>query len=120
MHRLKTGALIIASVVIGALSAPGLPAAQIAHLKRFAESAGLAFQVQDDILDVEGDAATLGKSPGADQARNKPTYPSIAGMESAKRRARELHEQALAELEGFGQAAEPLRWLSAYIIERRH
>jgi farnesyl diphosphate synthase len=120
MHRLKTGALIIASVVIGALSAQGLPAAQIAHLKRFAESAGLAFQVQDDILDVEGDAATLGKSPGADQARNKPTYPSIAGMESAKRRARELHEQALAELEGFGQAAEPLRWLSAYIIERRH
>jgi farnesyl diphosphate synthase len=120
MHRLKTGALIIASVVIGALSAQGLPAAQIAHLERFAESAGLAFQVQDDILDVEGDAATLGKSPGADQARNKPTYPSIAGMESAKRRARELHEQALAELEGFGEAAEPLRWLSAYIIERRH
>ena len=70
---------------------------------------------------VRGDErSAIGKSPGADQARNKPTYPSIAGMESAKRRARELHEQALAELEGFGQAAEPLRWLSAYIIERRH
>jgi farnesyl diphosphate synthase len=120
MHRQKTGALIIASVVLGALSAPGLPPQQIAHLGRFAENAGLAFQVQDDILDVEGDAATLGKSPGADQARNKPTYPSIAGLESAKRRARELHEQALAQLEGFGRAAEPLRWLSAYIIERRH
>jgi geranylgeranyl diphosphate synthase type II len=120
MHRLKTGALIIASVVLGALSAPGLPGQRIAHLERFAENAGLAFQVQDDILDVEGDAATLGKSPGADQARNKPTYPSIAGLENAKRRARELHEQALAELEGFGRTAEPLRWLSAYIIERRH
>ena len=71
--------LTTASVVLGALSAPELPARQVAHLKRFAECAGLAFQVQDDILDVEGDAATLGKSPGADEARNKPTYPSIAG-----------------------------------------
>jgi geranylgeranyl diphosphate synthase, type II len=120
MHRLKTGALICASVALGALSAPGLPAERLAHLERFAECAGLAFQVQDDILDVEGDAATLGKSPGADQARNKPTYPSIAGIERAKRRARELHEQALGELTVFGAAAEPLRWLSAYIIERRH
>ena len=119
MHRLKTGALIGASVVLGALSAPCLTVDKIGHLERFAECAGLAFQVQDDILDVEGDAATLGKSPGADQARNKPTYPSIAGMEHAKMRARELHEQALAELEAFGAAAEPLRWLSAYIIERR-
>jgi farnesyl diphosphate synthase len=118
MHRLKTGALIGASVVLGALSAPELPARQVAHLKRFAECAGLAFQVQDDILDVEGDAATLGKSPGADEARNKPTYPSIAGLDRAKQRARELHEQALAELAPFGAAAEPLRWLSAYIIER--
>jgi farnesyl diphosphate synthase len=120
MHRLKTGALIVASVMLGALSAPGLPPEKLAHLQRFAECAGLAFQVQDDILDVEGDAATLGKSPGADQARNKPTYPSIAGMERAKRRARELHQQALDELAAFGAAAEPLRWLSAYIIERRH
>lgn len=120
MHRLKTGALISASVALGALSAPGLSPEHLAHLERFAECAGLAFQVQDDILDVEGDAATLGKTPGADQARNKPTYPSIAGMERAKRRARELHEQALAELAVFGEAAEPLRWLSAYIIERRH
>jgi farnesyl diphosphate synthase len=120
MHRLKTGALIGASVVLGALSAPDLPAPKVAQLRRFAECAGLAFQVQDDILDVEGDAATLGKSPGADQARNKPTYPSIAGLDRAKQRARELHEQALAELVSFGAAAEPLRWLSAYIIERQY
>jgi geranylgeranyl diphosphate synthase, type II len=120
MHRLKTGALIRASVLLGALSSPDLPAQHVAHLERFAECAGLAFQIQDDILDVEGDAATLGKSPGADEARNKPTYPSIAGLAQAKQRARALHEQALAELEVFGAAAEPLRWLSAYIIERRH
>jgi geranylgeranyl pyrophosphate synthase len=118
MHRLKTGALIRVSVLMAALCATRLEAAQRQRLVRFAECAGHAFQVQDDILDVEGDAGRLGKTPGADEARHKPTYPSIAGLDEAKRIARSLYRESLEALSSFGEAAEPLRWLSAYIIER--
>ncbi len=120
MHTLKTGALIKASVLLAALSKPQISAEHLAQLGRFAECAGLAFQVQDDILDVEGDAETLGKVPGADEARNKPTYPSMLGLEAAKARAEELHHSATDALAVFGKAAEPLSWLSGYIIHRKN
>ena len=118
MHRLKTGALIRASVMLAALSAPALDTARLDDLDRYAGAVGLAFQIRDDILDVEGDAATLGKSPGADQARLKPTFPSVAGMPAAKRRAAELHREALGALAGFDASADPLRWLAAYVVDR--
>lgn len=76
--------------------------------------------MQDDILDVESDTATLGKRQGADVARDKPTYPALLGLEAAKRYAIELRDQALVALEGFGENAEPLRALARYIVERRH
>ena len=79
----------------------------------------LAFQVQDDILDVESDTATLGKTQGKDEANHKPTYPALLGMEAAKAYALELRDQALHALRPFGASAEPLRELARYIVERR-
>ncbi|MGS8174549.1 polyprenyl synthetase family protein, partial [Pseudomonas aeruginosa] len=81
---------------------------------------GLAFQVQDDILDVESDTATLGKTQGKDQAHNKPTYPALLGLEAAKGYALELRDLALAALDGFPPSADPLRQLARYIVERRN
>ncbi|MEO0422393.1 MAG: farnesyl diphosphate synthase [Pseudomonadota bacterium] len=118
MHRLKTGALIRASVLLAAHCRTDLSPERRAALERFSELAGHAFQVQDDILDVEGEAERLGKTPGADEARHKPTYPSIVGLDEAKRIARELYQSSLDALADFGDKAEPLRWLAAYIIER--
>ena len=89
MHIHKTGALIRASVKLGALSQPDVQPAQLEKLDHFANCMGLAFQIRDDILDVEGDTETLGKPQGSDQARNKPTYPALLGMSEAKRRADE-------------------------------
>lgn len=119
IHRLKTGALIRAAVGMGALFA-GASDAQQRQLDRYAEAIGLAFQVQDDILDIEGDTATIGKTRGADQARNKPTYPSLLGLEGAHDMALGLHRQAVNALAGFDQRADTLRALSGYIIDRRH
>ncbi len=118
MHRYKTGALIRASVRLGALSALDTSAAQREGLDRYAEAIGLAFQIRDDILDVEADTETLGKPQGSDQAKDKPTYTSMLGLEGAKEKARELHQVALEGLSQFGNEAEPLRLLSAYIVER--
>jgi farnesyl diphosphate synthase len=118
IHRRKTGALIRASVLMAAIAADETNAARHARLDRFAQHLGLAFQIQDDILDVEGDAATLGKATGADRAKDKPTYPSIAGMAQAKRRCRELHARAIEALADFGPGAEHLRWLADFVIER--
>lgn len=120
MHRHKTGALIEASVRLGALASARASQAQLEALQRYAQAIGLAFQVQDDILDVESDTATLGKRQGADIARDKPTYPALLGLEAAKAYALELRDQALAALEGFGDSAAPLRALARYIVERRH
>ncbi len=119
MHRLKTGALIRASARLGGLVA-GASEAQLAALDRYAEAIGLAFQVQDDILDVESDTATLGKQQGADAARNKPTYPALLGMAEAKLLAAHLTEQAIAALSPFGGAAEPLRGLARFIVQRQY
>ena len=117
MHRYKTGALIRASIAMGALAA-GAENNQLAALDDYAAAIGLAFQVQDDILDVTGDTATIGKQQGADIARNKPTYVSLLGLEAAQAKAAELHRQALDALASFGTSADPLRQMAAYIVER--
>ncbi len=118
MHIHKTGALIRASVRLGALSADGLEPSQLDKLDHYAKCIGLTFQIRDDILDVESDTATLGKTQGADAARDKPTYPTIVGLGQSKAIAEDLHEQALASLEGLDSRADPLRWLSEYIVRR--
>jgi farnesyl diphosphate synthase len=118
MHRLKTGALIEASVRLATLGAAELAPAQAEALQRYARDLGLAFQIHDDILDVEGDPGTLGKATGADSARHKPTYPSVAGMSVAKQRARELSEAAIFDLSAFASAADPLRWLARFVVDR--
>jgi len=120
MHVHKTGALIRASVKLGALCQPDIDSTSLKNLDHFAKCIGLAFQIQDDILDVEGDTETLGKMQGADQALNKPTYPALLGLESAREMARELHEDALRSLDEMGEKADPLRWLADYIVQRSH
>ncbi|MDD2046975.1 polyprenyl synthetase family protein [Pseudomonas putida] len=120
MHRHKTGALIEASVRLGALASARADQVQLDALQTYARAIGLAFQVQDDILDVESDTETLGKRQGADIARDKPTYPALLGLEAAKAYALELRDQALEALRPFDAAAEPLRELARYIVERRN
>lgn len=120
MHIHKTGALIRASVKLAALAAPGLDDGTFHQLDHYAKCVGLAFQIQDDILDVEGDMALLGKRRGADRALNKPTYPSLLGLTEAKTRARQLHEESLASLASLDERANPLRALSHYIVDRLH
>lgn len=120
MHRHKTGALIEGSVRLGALASGRATTADLADLNVYAQAVGLAFQVQDDIIDVESDTETLGKRQGADVARDKPTYPALLGLSEAKAYALELRDQAITAVERFGHAAEPLRALARYIVERRH
>jgi geranylgeranyl pyrophosphate synthase len=120
MHRRKTGALIHASVMMAAASADELAPGVGEALDTYGAAIGLAFQIQDDILDVEGDTGVLGKRAQADLARSKPTYPSIVGLAEAKARLRQLHDEAVAALEPLGGRAEPLRWLSGWLTERRH
>lgn len=118
MHIHKTGALIRASVKLGAISQPGMESKMLRQLDRYARCIGLAFQIRDDILDVEGDTETLGKQQGSDQAKNKPTYPALMGLAQAKRMAHELHQEAVGSLDGLGTGADPLRWISDYIVNR--
>lgn len=120
MHRLKTGALIRASVQLGALATERASDSQLTALTHYADCIGLAFQVQDDILDVVSDTATLGKTQGADQALNKPTYVSLLGLDAARAKAQELCEAALAALTGFDTQADALRQIARYIVQRRH
>jgi len=118
MHRRKTGALIQCSVLLGATAA-GLEAGpKLDALKRFGADIGLAFQIQDDILDVEGETAIIGKSAGADIARNKPTYPSTIGLPSARARAQELCDGAIAALEPLGPRAGALAELARFVVSR--
>ena len=119
MHRHKTGALIRASVLLGAWCAPGLDTALLEPLDRYAQAFGLAFQIHDDILDEEGDTQVLGKTAGADRARNKPTYPALVGMAEAKRMASEQRDLALASIQALDPRADPLRWIADYIVGRR-
>jgi farnesyl diphosphate synthase len=119
MHARKTGALIRASVMMAAECEPTLEPAPKAALEQFAGAIGLAFQIQDDLLDVIGETAVLGKTAGADQALAKPTYPAVAGVAAARAAAGRLHQQALAALAEFGARAEPLRQLSEWLLARR-
>ena len=117
MHACKTGALIRAAVRLGALAA-GADAATLAALDRYATAFGLAFQVRDDILDVEGATAELGKTAGKDARAAKPTFPSILGLQASRARLAELTAEALAALAGFNTAADPLRELARYAAAR--
>lgn len=121
IHRHKTGALIRASVRLGALSAGDAGRAALPLLDCYAESIGLAFQVQDDILDVIGDTATLGKRQGADQQLGKSTYPALLGLENAKAKAWDLYQDSLRALEGLARQSldtTALEALASYIIQR--
>jgi farnesyl diphosphate synthase len=119
MHILKTGALIRASVVLGARCGTALDKAELTHLDRYAKCVGLAFQVVDDILDEEGDATSLGKTAGKDKAAGKPTYTSLMGLAEARRFAGELLGDALESIEGFGDRAQRLRQIADFIVHRR-
>jgi geranylgeranyl pyrophosphate synthase len=118
MHIHKTGALIRASVLLGALCGNDVDSAQLGRLDHYAKCIGLAFQIRDDILDVEGETETLGKHTGMDQHREKSTYPALIGLDAARQRASELHADAMDSITGFDERADPLRWISAYIIDR--
>lgn len=120
MHIHKTGALIRASVQLGALCQPDVTPTQLEALDHYGKCVGLAFQVQDDILDIEAPTEKLGKMQGADAALNKPTYPAILGLEESRELALQLHEDAISNLEIFGDSANVLRELSAYIIGREY
>ena len=118
IHRSKTAALIRASVVAGAI-AGGANEEDVARLKRFGETIGWAFQVVDDILDVEESSAALGKTAGKDAAQQKATYPSLYGLEKSRRFAKELEARAMAEIEPYGSRASRLRELAELIVHRR-
>jgi geranylgeranyl pyrophosphate synthase len=118
MHRHKTGALIRASCLLGALARESAGEDTLDALSRFADCVGLAFQIRDDVLDVEGDTASLGKPQGSDMARDKPTYPASVGLDESKRMAAALYEQALQHVSPLGEKAEALRRLAAYIVQR--
>ena len=120
MHILKTGALIRASVLLGAYCGKPLSDAEMAHLDRYAKLVGLAFQVVDDILDCESNTEKLGKTAGKDQDANKPTYVSLMGLTPAKQFATELLQGALDALSGFGGDAARLRQLATFIVRRQH
>jgi farnesyl diphosphate synthase len=118
LHAMKTGALIRASVLMSARCSPVLGPGQYDALSSFGAAVGLAFQVQDDILDVEGDIAVIGKPPGSDVARGMPTYPAIAGIDAARARVRELHGQALELLSAHGWQHSALSALSDWLLAR--
>ena len=120
MHRLKTGALIRAAVLLGALSCPDLDDAALEKLDRYAACLGLAFQVVDDVLDCSADTATLGKTAGKDAEADKPTYVKLMGLDAARRYAEELVAEALAQLQAFDERAEHLRSLARFVTARSH
>lgn len=119
MHGLKTGALIRASILMGALATGKHQDSTLVALTKFAEAAGLAFQVKDDILDETADTETLGKRQGADAQRDKPTYVSLLGLDGAKAKLNELHNQAKASIEPLGPDADWLTELTNYIVQRQ-
>jgi farnesyl diphosphate synthase len=118
MHAYKTGALIRASVRLGALAAGCRDEAMLARLDRYGHAVGLAFQVRDDILDVEGDASVIGKTAGKDAAADKPTFPSIIGMEASRAHLAELIDQALDAIRPLGERGERLAELARYAAGR--
>ncbi|MEM7020117.1 MAG: (2E,6E)-farnesyl diphosphate synthase [Pseudomonadota bacterium] len=119
MHIHKTGALIRAAAKMGALASQHATDEALEKLDHYAKCIGLAFQIQDDILDVSADAKVLGKTPGSDKRLHKPTYPELLGPSGAHQMANELMEDALASLVDFDEQADPLRWLAEYVVTRR-
>jgi geranylgeranyl pyrophosphate synthase len=120
IHARKTGALIRASVLMAAACQPQLTTAEQAALDCYAVSVGLAFQIQDDLLDIEGDPALLGKATGADQVHGKLTYPAVVGMPAAHEKVAQLHGEAWAAIERFGAHAQLLRALADWLVMRQH
>ncbi|EAR61391.1 (2E,6E)-farnesyl diphosphate synthase [Neptuniibacter caesariensis] len=120
MHQHKTGALLLCAVHMGAACGPRVSKEQLDALTRYALAIGLAFQVQDDILDIEGDSETIGKPQGSDLELNKPTYPALLGLEGAKLKLTKLHHEAIEALTIFNENAEPLRALADFIVRRDH
>jgi geranylgeranyl diphosphate synthase type II len=118
IHRSKTAALITASLVSGGLYA-GAKDSQIAHLRAFGQAIGLAFQITDDVLDVTQTSEQLGKTAGKDTASEKATYPALFGIEASVRKADELVNDGLVELDGFGKRAETLKELARFLVERK-
>lgn len=118
IHTHKTGALIKASVVAGALLG-GAAGEKLAAITRYGEAAGLAFQIADDILDIEGTTEEIGKDAGSDEARGKATYPAVMGVAAAREEAQAMMDEALRALELFGAEADPLREIARYIVQRR-
>nr|WP_242512443.1 farnesyl diphosphate synthase [Pseudolysobacter antarcticus] len=119
MHTHKTGALIRASVQLGALAAGNRDEAVRAALELYGYCIGLAFQIRDDILDVEGDTAIIGKRQGADQARDKPTYPALLGLDESRLRLQQLTDQALAAIAPLGEAGKHLHDLARFVADRQ-
>lgn len=118
LHIHKTGALILASVRLGGLAAGAASDTRFAGLERYAKCIGLAFQVRDDVLDVEGETAVLGKTRGKDEATEKATYPALIGLDAAREMAQQLVDEALDNIASFDAAADPLRQLAHYIVGR--
>lgn len=120
MHIHKTGALIRTCIHMAALSASQIDEQQMQALDKYAKKIGLSFQVQDDILDVISDTETLGKPQGSDAGLDKPTFPSIIGLQAAQDKALHLHQQAVEAIEHFGSEADILRAISHWFVARRH
>lgn len=118
LHRRKTGALMRVSVRAGAILA-GADDAALCALTEYGEHVGLAFQIADDILDVVGDDAEMGKHSGMDEARGKLTYPSLVGVDEAQKLADQAAESAIGAIAGFGESFDPLRGLARYVVERK-
>jgi geranylgeranyl diphosphate synthase type II len=119
IHRRKTGAMFLASLELGALTA-GAEAEQIEALTRYGECLGLAFQIVDDLLDVEGDAAAMGKRAGKDSQRGKLTFPAVLGIDQSRGRATQLVDEACAALGSLEPRAEGLAALAHYVLNRNH
>ena len=120
MYALKTGALIHAAVMSACLLKEGVPDTEARALDAFSRAVGVAFQIRDDLLDVEGETEVIGKPAGSDEELSKATYPALIGIEESRKRCAELLDACIAELDVFGERAEPLRWLARYIVERRN
>lgn len=118
IHSRKTGAMIRAAVRGGAVLA-GADERRLQVLSEYGSSLGLAFQIADDILDVEGDRELLGKETGVDSVRRKATFPALVGLEASKKKARELVERALEAIASFDGKADPLRWIAEFVVERK-
>jgi farnesyl diphosphate synthase len=118
MYAMKTGALIHAAVVAPSVIAESLATEQLAAIDAFGRTIGVAFQIKDDILDVEGDTDVIGKPAGSDERLNKATYPGLMGIDKARQRCDELLGSALEKLDDFDDGAASLRWLAEFIVER--